>query len=41
MYRALDENLPQSIVISLSRTDALSSLHQKAVRLPPAAAHAR
>ncbi len=40
MYEAIDHNLPQSIVISLARSDALSTLHKNAIRLPPAAAHA-
>jgi putative ATP-binding cassette transporter len=41
MYEAIDKNLPQAIVISLARTDALASLHKDTLRLPPATAHAR
>jgi putative ATP-binding cassette transporter len=41
MYEAIDKNLPQAIVISLARSDALASLHKDTLRLPPAAAHAR
>jgi putative ATP-binding cassette transporter len=41
MYEAIDKNLPQAIVISLARSDALASLHKDTLRLPPATAHAR
>ncbi len=40
MYDALERNLPQAMVISLARTDALRTLHKDTVILPPAAAHA-
>jgi putative ATP-binding cassette transporter len=40
MYQALDRNLPQAMVISLARTDALRTLHKDTVVLPPVAAHA-
>jgi putative ATP-binding cassette transporter len=40
MYQALDRNLPQAMVISLARTDALRTLHMDTVVLPPAVAHA-
>ncbi len=40
MYEAIDKNLPQAMVISLARTDALRTLHKDTVVLPPAAARA-
>lgn len=40
MYQALDRNLPQAMVISLARTDALRTLHKETVILPLAAARA-
>ena len=40
MYQALAKNLPQAMVISLARTDALRTLHKDTVVLPPAAARA-
>jgi putative ATP-binding cassette transporter len=40
MYEALAKYLPQAMVISLARTDALRSLHKDTLFLPPEAAHA-
>jgi putative ATP-binding cassette transporter len=40
MYQALGKNLPQTMIISLARTDALRTLHKDTVVLQPAAAHA-
>lgn len=40
MYQALGRNLPQAMVISLARTDALQTLHKNLVSLRPAVAHA-
>lgn len=36
MYDALERNLPDAMVISLARTDALGTLHKQTVMLPPA-----
>ena len=40
MYQALDRSLPQTMVISFARTDALRTLHKDTVVLPPVVAHA-
>lgn len=40
MYQAIDKNLPQAMVISLARTDALQTLHKETIVLPPATARA-
>lgn len=40
MYQAVAKNLPQAMVISLARTDALRTLHKNTVALQPATAHA-
>jgi putative ATP-binding cassette transporter len=40
MYQALAKNLPQAMVISLARSDALRTLHKETIILQPAAARA-
>lgn len=40
MYQALGRNLPETMIISLARTDALRTLHKDLVVLQPAAARA-
>ncbi len=40
MYEALGRNLPDAMIISLARTDALRTLHKNLVALQPAAARA-
>jgi len=40
MYQALGRNLPETMIISLARTDALRTLHRNLVALQPAAARA-
>ncbi len=40
MYQALERNLPETMIISLARTDALRTLHKDLVVLQPAAARA-
>ncbi|MBX3523824.1 MAG: ABC transporter ATP-binding protein/permease [Xanthobacteraceae bacterium] len=40
MYDALKHNLPDAMVISLARTDALQTLHEQTVILPPVPARA-
>jgi len=40
MYQALGRNLPETMIISLARTDALCTLHKDLVVLQPAAARA-
>lgn len=40
MYEALGRNLPDAMIISLTRTDALRTLHKNLVALQPAAARA-
>jgi putative ATP-binding cassette transporter len=40
MYDAVNKNLPDAMVISLARSDALSPLHKQTLHLPPAPAHA-
>lgn len=40
MYQALGRNLPDAMIISFARTEALQTLHKNLVSLRPAAAHA-
>jgi putative ATP-binding cassette transporter len=40
MYDAVDRHLPDAMVVSLARSDALAPLHKETLRLPPATAHA-
>lgn len=40
MYDAIDEALPESMIVSLARTGALATLHKNALRLPPVAERA-
>lgn len=40
MYQALRKNIPEAMIISLARTDALRTLHKNLVALQPASAHA-